>query len=669
MSFLPLQLVTAVGLLAGTPPPMPEADALDTIAALEDLRAGTERLQSFSRPPHGANVRARAFLALGRNEADADKLGATFAAGLEDRDSEVRRMVAFAIGELDDPRHEALLTAHVRLEPERRVVREIWKALGRIGGKATLQRASTAPPHYLPWAIVGAGLAARRLGKKPWEVPVIKAALESRVAAELAAGLYAVSRGTFKQGPADVYRTALASLEHDDPDVRLQASRALMGKRFKGATLADIKRALLGDRLTSHQKAWMLRGWSGAGTAEAWKSVVMAMLAKAGPEDPLTPGHHALAATLKARGQVDNGPVRKAVAAWLGQGKKAPAADTRRMRRLQCLDGFGRECLATPEGVQLGTDAGDFKAVIGVLGDAKAKAAVKMAALMALAPKWKARDKVLSRRQVPLLKGALAGPDGPVAAVAADIAAKQGLAELLPSVVAAQKRFGANVEVAADLVKAVHALGDAAAKKAVLAWAAASKEPSLRRLAERLGKPAAKGAPKPVARAKPAPNTLNLKPYRQARTTDVVGAWLHTEAGKVALRFHTHLAPLTVANFVKLARKGYYNGIKFHRVVPGFVVQAGDPRGDGWGGPGYTIRCENNPTPYTTGVLGMALAGKDTGGSQWFITLTPQPHLLGTYTVFGEVATGMDVVRRLGQDDRILKVEIVTHKGRRPWTP
>jgi len=118
---------------------------------------------------------------------------------------------------------------------------------------------------------------------------------------------------------------------------------------------------------------------------------------------------------------------------------------------------------------------------------------------------------------------------------------------------------------------------------------------------------------------------------------------------------HTR-APLTVENFVRLARSKYFDGITFHRVVPNFVVQAGCPRGDGWGGPGYEIPCEYNDRPYAVGTVGMALSGKDTGGSQWFVTLSPQPRLEGRYTVFGEVKQGMDVVERIMPGDRILSV-------------
>ena len=118
-------------------------------------------------------------------------------------------------------------------------------------------------------------------------------------------------------------------------------------------------------------------------------------------------------------------------------------------------------------------------------------------------------------------------------------------------------------------------------------------------------------------------------------------------------------APLTVENFLTLARKGYFNGLSFHRVVPNFVVQDGDPRGDGEGTPGYTIRDEMNQRPYLRGVVGMALdPWRDTGGSQYFITHSPQPQLDARYTVFGRVIAGMDVVDKLQQWDVIRQVRV-----------
>ncbi|OJH40594.1 peptidylprolyl isomerase [Cystobacter ferrugineus] len=117
-------------------------------------------------------------------------------------------------------------------------------------------------------------------------------------------------------------------------------------------------------------------------------------------------------------------------------------------------------------------------------------------------------------------------------------------------------------------------------------------------------------------------------------------------------------APLTSGNLVALARQGYFRGLTFHRVVPDFVAQGGDPRGDGEGGPGYSIRCEVTHRRYARGVIGMALSGKDTGGSQFFFTHSPQPHLDGRYTAFGEVTRGLEVVDLLLEGDTLIDVEV-----------
>jgi cyclophilin family peptidyl-prolyl cis-trans isomerase/HEAT repeat protein len=136
-------------------------------------------------------------------------------------------------------------------------------------------------------------------------------------------------------------------------------------------------------------------------------------------------------------------------------------------------------------------------------------------------------------------------------------------------------------------------------------------------------------------------------------------AVLHTKKGAIRIELFAGDAPMTVDNFMQLAKSGFYNGLSFMRVVPNFVIQGGDPRNDTNGGPGYQIRDEINMRPYQTGTVGMALSGKDTGGSQFFITHSPQPHLDGGYTVFGQVIEGMDTVNRIARDDRIEHVEII----------
>ena len=134
--------------------------------------------------------------------------------------------------------------------------------------------------------------------------------------------------------------------------------------------------------------------------------------------------------------------------------------------------------------------------------------------------------------------------------------------------------------------------------------------------------------------------------------------YLETDRGLIQIEMAILDAPLTVENFLTLARKGYFNGLSVHRVVPDFVVQDGDPRGDGSGGPGYTIRDELNERPFLRGTVGMALSWKDTGGSQFFITHSPQPHLDARYTAFGRVVNGMEVVDRIQQGDLIQRIRV-----------
>ncbi|MBE2219850.1 MAG: peptidylprolyl isomerase [Ignavibacteria bacterium] len=130
-------------------------------------------------------------------------------------------------------------------------------------------------------------------------------------------------------------------------------------------------------------------------------------------------------------------------------------------------------------------------------------------------------------------------------------------------------------------------------------------------------------------------------------------ASIKTNKGTIRIELHTDIAPFTVQNFIKLAEIGYYDNTIFHRVVPNFVIQGGDPTGTGYSGPGYSIRSEFSPLSYGEYSVGMASSGKDTEGSQFFITHSPQPHLDGKYTLFGQVTEGYDVVDKIQVGDKI----------------
>ena len=135
-------------------------------------------------------------------------------------------------------------------------------------------------------------------------------------------------------------------------------------------------------------------------------------------------------------------------------------------------------------------------------------------------------------------------------------------------------------------------------------------------------------------------------------------ATIKTNKGDITVELYPDAAPKTVNNFVFLAQDGFYDGVTFHRVIPGFVAQGGDPTGTGRGGPGYQFEdeVEGNPHTHEAGSLSMANAGPNTNGSQFFIVYEPQPHLNGKHTVFGQVVDGMDVARSLEEGDTMQEV-------------
>ncbi len=148
-------------------------------------------------------------------------------------------------------------------------------------------------------------------------------------------------------------------------------------------------------------------------------------------------------------------------------------------------------------------------------------------------------------------------------------------------------------------------------------------------------------------------------------------AIIQTEKGDITIEFFDNEAPNTVKNFLELAKSRFYDGVSFHRVIPNFVIQGGDPTGTGGGGPGYCIPDElgGNPHRHEIGALSMAHAGPNTGGSQFFIVRQPQPHLDGKHTVFGKVVDGLQVIYDIEQGDKMLKVEVLEESDKmKKWS-
>jgi cyclophilin family peptidyl-prolyl cis-trans isomerase len=249
------------------------------------------------------------------------------------------------------------------------------------------------------------------------------------------------------------------------------------------------------------------------------------------------------------------------------------------------------------------------------------------------------------------VKSQLGSSDSVLAAAAAAALAKLGDKRSIPAIRSLAAKAITEIDTAPVLAEALATLQAKEAIADLEPWLASPNATIRSSAAEALSK--LKGQPVAVPRvegpAEPAPPPL-------ARDAKLV---VSTEKGDFEIELFTQDAPLTSGNLVALARRGYFKNLTFHRVVPDFVVQGGDPRGDGEGGPGYTIRCEINHHPYVRGVVGMALSGKDTGGSQFFVASSPQPHLDGRYTTFGSVTRGLEVVDLLLEGDRIIDIRAV----------
>ncbi len=259
-----------------------------------------------------------------------------------------------------------------------------------------------------------------------------------------------------------------------------------------------------------------------------------------------------------------------------------------------------------------------------------------------------------------LVERALADADAGVRAAAIDALTRAASPAILPLLSdALAKSSGPEPDVPIAVVAAAEKLRGDSAARAIVETAYRHPSPLVSRIARRslIQNFRADPAAFPAREYKPTRTPADYLSIVTEAAKPLV-ATVETARGSFQIRLAGNAAPLTVMNFVALARRAYFDGSTFHRVVPNFVIQDGDPTGTGNGGPGYEIRDELNPIEYGEGTVGMALSGPDTGGSQWFATHAPQPHLDGIYTVFGQVVAGQDVVKRIEQGDRITRVVV-----------
>lgn len=638
---LPLVCLAALaadpGTVGGVPLPVAQE-----IWQIELLRLPADSLAGLAADPSPA-VRARAALAIGRlrDEADGPPLLAKLAV---DPEVEVRRAAAFALGQTRGT--ERTLVDRWKQETDPSVRERLAVALGKQGGSDA--------------------------------VGLLLDGLDGPAAAASAEGLGRLAMRKVDGAATD--RVARRLLDHVAPlplgPTRQRAAWALARMGLTTASPATVSR--LGELAARDPdglvRAWLLRAWAGVATGQAREAGLVTAVS-----DPF-PAVRIAAARAFAR---QCGPATGPALARLLVDLEAPV-------RLEAIAAVGacaeldapamlRDALRAEEPTVRAAAVRALAASRRLEGGPEAWLApeqpmlVRIAAAEALTDLRRLQE-LATRSPEPQLRSAAAGallaleklkPADVVPLLAAgDAVIAQAAADWLREhpdlgsegpLVARLKKGDLGATEAVTFVKALAAVYRSGRIATPAPDAAAAVTPWL-------GHPQLREDVPAIAAVLRIPTPPAEHPTRRIPPLEEVlairSARIFTSEGEIRVDLAAADAPYTVWNFATLADRGYFDGIVFHRVVPDFVAQAGDPRGDGWGGPGWEIPDEINELSYVEGAVGMALSGPDTGGSQWFITLSPQPHLDGTYTVFGKVTHGLQNARAIDQGDRIERIVI-----------
>lgn len=689
--------------------PVPKLLLLRIIRA-EDERRWDDDLRSLFRA-RNANVRSRAALAAGRigNEAAVADLIELLR---QDDETDVRAMAAFAIGEIESPSGaEALLAALENREPLLRA--RVVEALGKLA--AALPKEQEARSKELGAAILDVlsfearrrsapddlttllGLTAALRAKPPNAGSVIAEFLtysNPRIRADAANTL---ARLKLKDGNEQL-RKLLTS--DPDPVVRANAARVLGATEDKASFDQLLDRALkdtdLRVRVSAIRALGSLKEPRAAAGSNTWRSLLMVLHPTRDNE---------ILEWAAMLGRILQGKEDKKALDWLARvcerfNDAAPEAEIANVRvspetYLAELgsDKAGRQnvqkalLLNWRAGSSLAQGLGEVAALPDSIKDKRLvttqaeellramldyrNSGLTINTLVAVHSEYAIPDVLRAyaafkpKDLAEVLRAHLKESDVIIRGTAADLLGElppeetntRALIDALPVALADRGLDDAALSILDALAKQKTAKANEAIKTAL-----ESSDHLVRRRAVALLK--TNGVGDFSARIGTVQTRNTAKDYERAisRIGKQVRAVVSTSRGSFTIEFLPEDAPLTVDNFVQLAKRNYFNGFTVHRVVPNFVIQDGDPRGDGNGGPGYQIRCEINEVPYERGAVGMALSGKDTGGSQWFVTHSPQPHLDGGYTVFGNVISGMDVVDNIVRGDVIRSIVITERK-------
>ncbi len=623
--------------------------ALAPLLSMEDGRAYSVEVAAQLASSSDPWVRARTALAAGRLR-DPDALP-VLTSLLHDEDPEVRQTAAFASGVARFPELAKPLSGLLD-DPDNQTAEAAAAALGKLGGKeagetlvAALnsERVSVAAA----WALY-----------RPEEDTVklaLARALESRDPDLVKAAFYSLARRP-RPVSLDVLRGGLLSA---DPEIASWAARA-MGLLGDGESVLTLVRLLALENPSVKTQAFLALekiGQTRSLPKEALERAVETV------RDKQTLPGVAIAALQMLRRGGENEAVRGLLRNTVAEGGRKGAV------------ALGSLCLLDPEWAVRTLPQLPPEVALGAaeaLGSVEPSGASALLEILFASPSPRVRATALSSlppkaldSRLDVLYRALSDPDLSVQATAADLVA--GVPGDGPESKLLEPAWDAALEALLTSGEADFEVSavDALAKKTPLPKdriraLVKSQNPTVsdrarRILIEKLGEDPKKLPKNPVQTGRTQADYERIA--RQALTSRLV-VDVRTGQGTFRMELLAGDAPITVDVFASLARKGFFNGLVFHRVVPDFVIQGGDPRGDGSGGPGFSIRDEINTAPYERGAAGIALSGPDTGGSQWFVTLSRQPHLDGIYTVFAWVIEGQDVLDRIEQGTVIESVSV-----------
>jgi peptidylprolyl isomerase len=660
---IPFACSLALALLASAPPAAAQQDEAlvgrlaRLLAAADARRYDAAVLRDALRDPDPA-VRRQGALAAARIH-DAAALDDLLPL-LTDTSDAVRAAVAFALGQLGDERAVSPLIGLIRAAQGASQAEGVT-ALARIGGDRAAVALRDALASGPSPAASAALIDAWRLGVRAPVADLVNAA-QAQDAETRWRALYSLGRLRVRQGLTPL----LVGLQDPDPAVRAVAARGAVRAQAESGgvdprSVSSRLRTLLLER-DANVRINALRAlatYRDSGLAEA----VAPLAVEADPGVAVQAaatlgalGGRIAVATLRGRLASSAFAVRRQAVIALAQ---ADSAAARSVADSLVRDADWRWRAVAAETFAAARSRARLEALLSdsdgrVVGHA-------LQGLSELLADGDSSAHAAARRL-------LEHDDPVVRSLAADQLARAPSVADVERLVAAYRRAGADPINDAAL-SAVRALGKVAALGAAGRLAVADKLLVLPRPADYLVRRAAAEALPDARDAWGAGGPIETG-RSEADYRDIVRRWLvpalegqpapivtiETDRGVVTVALLPVEAPLTVGAFLALVEQRYFDGQRWHRVVPNFVVQAGDPRGDGWGGPGFVLRDEVNPVRYETGTMGMALSGPDTGGSQFFITHSPQPHLDGTYTVFGRVTGGSGVLGTIAQGDRIRSI-------------